>query len=91
MASDNTSDKRLCDVIVDMRRRCFTVKQIAKAVHKRDRYVSRCLLLNGVYHSGITTVISLRRRGMGIKAIAKMLKISDKIVSRVVRTHFKGK
>lgn len=84
------ADADIVNTIKNLRRHCFTVKQIAKIVHKRDRFVSHVLIVYNEYDSGIADVMRLRKAGLGIKQIAKRLKISDKIVSRVVRMHCAG-
>lgn len=73
--------------IMDLKRKCFTMKQIGKRIHKSDHYVRWVLQKTGNWFLGVWQVKNLRAQGLGIKAIAKRLKISDKIVSRVVHTH----
>ena len=81
---------KVTQLVLEMRRRCLTVKQIAKRLHRRDRYVSYVLNKTGEWGRGVSEVKQLRSRGYSIKAIARKLKISDKTVSKVVRTHCKG-
>ena len=76
--------KDTADKIYDMRRKCFSIKAIAKAIRKRDRFVSAVIGYNDWRHIGTCQVTALRKEGLSIKAIAKRLKISDRIVARVV-------
>ena len=77
--------KDTADKIYEMRRKCFTIKEIAKAIGRRDRFVSAVIDYNFWHDVGFHQVKSLRRDGLSIKAIAKILHISDRIVSRVLK------
>lgn len=71
--------------IYEMRRRCFPIKKIAKAIGKRDRYVAAVIDFKMWRGVGVWQVRDLRAQGMSIKAIAKKLRISDRIVSSVLK------
>ena len=73
------------DKIYEMRRKCFTIKEIAKAIGKRDRFVSAVIDYKLWRDVGFWQVKRLRKDGLSIKAIAKILHISDRIVSRVLK------
>lgn len=83
---DETSDK-----IYEMRRKCFTIKEIAKAIGKRDRYVAAVLDYKHWRGIGFRQVKCLRKEGLSIKAIAKKLQIRDRIVARVLKGNRKTK
>jgi len=85
MKLDPESD--IVKTIIDLRRKCFTLKQIGKRIHKSDHYVSQVLVETYNEHLGVWQVTNLHAQGLGIKRIAKRLKISEKIVSRVLHTH----
>lgn len=73
------------DKIYEMRRKCSTIKEIAKAIGKRDRYVAAVLDYKLWRDVGFGQVKRMRKEGKSIKAIAKELKISDRIVARVLK------
>lgn len=77
---------QLSDVgkIYEMKCRCYSVKEIAKALHKSDRFVAKVIAENGWKDVGITEVRILRGNGWSVKKIARKLHISERIVSRVV-------
>jgi len=79
---------QLSDVgkIYEMKRRCYSVKEIAKALHKSDHFVAKVIADEGWKDVGITEVRILRGNGWGVKKIARKLHISEKIVSRVIKT-----
>lgn len=83
---DETADK-----IYEMRRKCFTIKEIAKAIGKRDRYVSAVLDYKNWREIGFGQVKCLRKEGLSIKAIANKLQIRDRIVARVLKGNRKAK
>jgi hypothetical protein len=72
------------DKIYEMRRKCFTIKEIAKAIGKRDRFVAAVIDYKLWRDVGFGQVKRLRKDGLSIKAIAKKLQIRDRIVSRVL-------
>lgn len=72
------------DKIFELKRKCYSIKEIAKEVHKRDRYVSAIIKANKWEDVGVKEVVQLRSEGNSIKKIAKLLKINDRIVSAVV-------
>lgn len=71
--------------IYGMRRKCFTIKEIAKAIGKRDRFVAAVIDYKLWRDVGSSQVKRLRKEGLSIKAIAKRLQISDSIVARVLK------
>lgn len=79
------------DKIYEMRRKCFTIKEIAKAIGKRDRYVAAVLDYKNWREIGFGQVKRLRKEGLSIKAIAKKLQIRDRIVARVLKGNRKAK
>ena len=83
---DETADK-----IYEMRRKCFTIKEIAKSIGKRDRYVAAVLDYKNWREIGFGQVKRLRKEGLSIKAIAKKLQIRDRIVARVLKGNRKAK
>lgn len=83
---DETEDK-----IYEMRRKCFTIKEIAKSIGKRDRYVAAVLDYKHWREIGFGQVKCLRKEGLSINAIAKKLQIRDRIVERVLKGNRKAK
>ena len=71
--------------IYEMRRKCFTIKEIAKAIGKRDRFVAAVIDYKLWRDVGFSQVKRLRKEGLSIKAIAKKLQIRDRIVARVLK------
>jgi len=77
--------KEELDTVYDMKRKCFKIKEIARAIRRRDEYVSKIVKSNGWNRVGVDQVLTLRAaKGLSIKAIAKELGIRDRIVARVV-------
>ena len=76
--------KDTADKIYEMRRKCFSIKDIAKAIGRRDRFVAAVIDCNMWREVGVSQVRALRKEGLSIKAIAKKLKISDRTVSKVL-------
>ena len=72
--------------ICNLRRHCMSVKDIAKNVHKSDRYVVKVLRDCGCYDSGVGQIVSLRKGGLSIKAIGKKLRLGEHLVASVVKS-----
>lgn len=81
---NKNDETKMIDKIFEMKRKCFPIKDIARAICKRDRYVSEIIKKNGWCDIGVKQVLQLRAEGSSIKAIAKKLRISDRIVSLVL-------
>lgn len=78
---DGTTAKK----IYELRRRCLSIKEIAKRIRKSDRYVAAIVDYNKWRCIGADQVKRLHADGLGIKAIARKLHISDDAVRKVVK------
>lgn len=75
------------DRILELRRKCLGVKDIAKALHKSDRYVSKVVRARGWSDVGTAGILRLRKLGESIRGISKKLTIGERLVSEVVMKH----
>ena len=72
------------NAILNLRRHCLTIKEIAKAVHRSDRYVASILDARGWRRLGLSEVKDMRKSGLSIRAIARNMGISDKTVAKAL-------